>query len=117
MFQYQPGASAAVVSSTSPEKQKTFWPDRVCLDLVIKLFTLKQRYLTVSVDGKALKYRAIEVAIFNSGSWLKRFTRRAGYRIDDGHLDVGSWVFRQFWISAVLFEDHWKTGKTALTFY
>ena len=85
------GASAAVVSSTSPENKKRFGRIAYVWTLVIKLFTLKQRYLTVSVDGKALKYRAIEVAIFNSGIMAKTlYPKGPDIRIDDGHLDV--WI-------------------------
>jgi len=43
------------------------------------------------VDGKALKYRAIEVAIFNSGIMAKTlYPKGPDIRIDDGHLDV--WI-------------------------
>jgi len=52
---------------------------------------VETRYLTVSVDGKALKYRAIEVAIFNSGIMAKTlYPKGPDIRIDDGHLDV--WI-------------------------
>ena len=85
------GASAAVVSDTSPKNKKRFGRIAYVWTAFGKLFTLRQRYLTVSVDGKALKYRAIEVAIFNSGILAKTFYPKGpDIRIDDGHLDV--WI-------------------------
>jgi diacylglycerol kinase (ATP) len=85
------GASASVVSDTSPKNKKRFGRIAYLWTTVGKLFTLRRRYLTVSVDGKALKYRAIEVAIFNSGILAKTlYPKGPDIRIDDGHLDV--WI-------------------------
>ena len=85
------GASASVVSDTSPKNKKRFGRIAYVWTAVGKLFTLRQRYLTVSVDSKALKYRAIEVAIFNSGIIAKTlYPKGPDIRIDDGHLDV--WI-------------------------
>ena len=85
------GASASIVSDTSAKNKKRFGRIAYVWTAVGKLFTLRQRYLTVSVDGKTLKYRAIEVAIFNSGILAKTlYPKGPDIRIDDGHLDV--WV-------------------------
>lgn len=85
------GASAAVVKDTSPANKKRFGRVAYYGTVMSKLFTLKQRYLTVSVDGKTLKYRAIEVAIFNSGNIVKTlYPKGPDIRIDDGYIDV--WI-------------------------
>jgi YegS/Rv2252/BmrU family lipid kinase len=85
------GASAAVVNETSPKNKKRFGRIAYAWTVVSKLSTLRQRYLTVSVDGKALKYQAIEVAIFNSGSIAKTlYPNGPDIRIDDGYIDV--WI-------------------------
>jgi diacylglycerol kinase family enzyme len=45
----------------------------------------------VAVDGKSLKYRAVEVAILNCGSLANvLYPKGPDIRIDDGHLDV--WI-------------------------
>ena len=85
------GAIAAVVSDTSPKNKKRFGRTAYVWTVFNKLFTLRQRYLTVSVDGKALKYRAIEVVIFNSGKIAKTlYPKGPDIRIDDGYVDV--WI-------------------------
>ena len=85
------GASAAVVNETSPKNKKRFGRIAYAWTGVSKLSTLRQRYLTVSVDGKTLKYHAIEVAIFNSGSIAKTlYPNGPDIRIDDGYIDV--WI-------------------------
>ena len=85
------GSSASVVSDTSPKNKKRFGRFAYVWTIVRKIFTLRQRYLTVSVDSKALKYRAIEVAIFNSGIIAKMlYPKGPNIRIDDGRLDV--WI-------------------------
>jgi YegS/Rv2252/BmrU family lipid kinase len=85
------GASAAVVNDTSPENKKRFGRIAYFWTVLSKLFTLRQRYLTVSVDGKALKYHAIEVAIFNSGNIVKTlYPKGPDIRLDDGYIDV--WI-------------------------
>ena len=85
------GASAAVVNETSPKNKKRFGRIAYAWTVVSKLSTLRQRSLTVSVDGKTLKYHAIEVAIFNSGSIAKTlYPNGPDIRIDDGYIDV--WI-------------------------
>ena len=85
------GVSAAVVSDTTPKNKRRFGRLAYLWNVIIKLFTLRRRYLTVSIDSKALKYRAVEVAVFNSGILAKTlYPKGPDIRIDDGHLDV--WI-------------------------
>ena len=54
-----------------------------------KLFTLKDHYFVVTVDGKTLKYRAAEIAIFNCGIIAKSlYPKGPDILVDDGHLNV-----------------------------
>jgi len=52
---------------------------------------MRRRLITVDVDGKTVKYRAVEAAVFNCGMLAKTlYPRGPDIRIDDGHLDV--WI-------------------------
>jgi diacylglycerol kinase family enzyme len=85
------GLSATVVSNTTPENKNRFGFFAYVWVTIVKLFTLKGHYFVVTVDGKTLKYRAAEVAIFNCGIIAKSlYPKGPDILADDGHLDV--WV-------------------------
>jgi len=85
------GLSATVVSNTTPENKNRFGFFAYVWVTIVKLFTLKGHYFVVTVDGKTLKYRAAEVAIFNCGIIAKSlYPKGPDILTDDGHLDV--WV-------------------------
>jgi diacylglycerol kinase (ATP) len=85
------GISASVISGTTRENKSRFGRLAYVWTAIGKIFTLKSRFLTVAVDGKSLKYRAVEVAILNCGSLSNvLYPMGPDVRIDDGHLDV--WI-------------------------
>jgi diacylglycerol kinase (ATP) len=85
------GLSATVVSNTTPENKSRFGFFAYVWMTIVKLFTLKDHYFVVTVDGKTLKYRAAEIAIFNCGSIAKSlYPKGPDILVDDGHLNV--WV-------------------------
>ncbi len=85
------GISASVAGGTTSKNKNRFGRIAYFWTAVTKLFTLRSRYLGVTVDGKALKYRAVEVAIFNCGILANvLYPKGPDIRIDDGHLDV--WI-------------------------
>jgi len=85
------GLSATVVSNTTPENKSRFGFFAYVWMTIVKLFTLKDHYFVVTVDGKTLKYRAAEIAIFNCGIIAKSlYPQGPDILIDDGHLNV--WV-------------------------
>lgn len=85
------GLSATVVSSTTPENKSRFGFFAYVWMTIVKLFTLKDHYFVVTIDGKILKYRAAEIAIFNCGIIAKSlYPHGPDILIDDGRLNV--WV-------------------------
>jgi len=83
------GISASVMSGTTGKDKKRFGRIAYLGTAIRKIFTLKSRYLGVSVDGITHEYRAIEVAIMNCGMLAKMlYPKGPEIRIDDGHLDV-----------------------------
>jgi diacylglycerol kinase (ATP) len=85
------GLSATVVSNTTPQNKSRFGFFAYVWMTIVKLFTLKDHYFVVTVDGKTLKYRAAEIAIFNCGSIAKSlYPKGPDILVDDGHLNV--WV-------------------------
>jgi YegS/Rv2252/BmrU family lipid kinase len=85
------GISARVVSDTTSKSKNRFGRLAYIWEAISNLFTLRRRFITVDVDGKTVKYHAVEAAVFNSGLLAKTlYPRGPDIRIDDGHLDV--WV-------------------------
>ncbi|MFC1989815.1 diacylglycerol/lipid kinase family protein [Chloroflexota bacterium] len=85
------GISASATDSTTRKNKSRFGRIAYLGTAILKIFTLKSRYLVVAVDGKALKYRAVEVAILNCGALANvLYPKGLDIRIDDGHLDV--WI-------------------------
>ena len=85
------GLSATVVSNTTPENKSRFGFFAYVWMTIVKLFTLKDHYFVVKVDGKTLKYRAAEIAIFNCGIIAKSlYPQGPDISVDDGRLNV--WV-------------------------
>ena len=85
------GLSATVVSNTTPENKSRFGFFAYVWTTIVKLFTLKDHYFVVTVDGKTLKYRAAEIAIFNCGIIAKSlYPQGPDILVDDGRLNI--WV-------------------------
>lgn len=85
------GVSASVAGGTTRKNKSRFGRIAYLWTAILKIFTLKSRYLIIAVDGKALKYRAVEVAIFNCGILANvLYPKGPDIRVDDGHLDV--WI-------------------------
>jgi diacylglycerol kinase (ATP) len=85
------GISATVIGDTSSQGKNRFGRLAYAWEAVSNLFTIKRRYISVDIDGKTVKYRAVEAAVFNCGTLAKTlYPRGPNIRIDDGHLDV--WV-------------------------
>ena len=85
------GISASAVSGTTHNNKSRFGRIAYLGAAILKIFTLRRQYLVVAVDGKAFKYRAAEVAIFNCGILANvLYPKGPDIRIDDGHLDV--WI-------------------------
>jgi len=85
------GISAAVMGGTTRKNKNRFGRIAYLGTTILKMFTLKPRYLVVAVDGQAHAYRAVEVAIMNCGMLAKMlYSKGPEIRIDDGHLDV--WI-------------------------
>jgi diacylglycerol kinase (ATP) len=61
------GLSATVAGGTTSKNKNRFGRIAYIWTGIRKIATLKRRYLVVAIDGKARKYRTIEVAIFNCG--------------------------------------------------
>lgn len=85
------GISASVAGGTTRKNKSRFGRIAYLWTAITKIFILKSRYFVIAVDGKALKYRAVEVAIFNCGILANvLYPKGPDIRIDDGHLDV--WI-------------------------
>jgi diacylglycerol kinase (ATP) len=85
------GLSATVVSNTTPENKSRFGFFAYVWMTIVKLFTSKNHYFVVTVDGKTLKSRAAEIAIFNCGIIAKSlYPQEPDILVDDGRLNV--WV-------------------------
>ena len=85
------GTSAKVVSDTTSKSKNRFGRLAYIWEALRNLFTMERKYITVDVDGKTVKYRAVEAAIFNCGVLAKTlYPRGPNIRIDDGHVDV--WI-------------------------
>ena len=85
------GISASVIGGTTRKNKSRFGPIAYVGTAMLKIFTFRNRYLAVAVDGKANKYRAVEVTISNCGILSKMlYPMGPDVSIDDGHLDV--WI-------------------------
>jgi diacylglycerol kinase (ATP) len=85
------GISASIAGGTTSKNKNRFGRIAYFGTAIAKLFTLRSRYLEVTVDGKALNYQAAEVAIFNCGILASTlYPKGPDICIDDGHLDV--WI-------------------------
>jgi len=85
------GISASVIGSTTRKSKNRFGRIAYLGTTVLKLLSLKPRYLVVAVDGRAEEYRALEVAVLNCGMLAKMiYPKGPEIHIDDGRLDV--WI-------------------------
>ena len=85
------GISASVISGTTAKNKSRFGLIAYFGTAILKIFTFRSRYLSVAIDGKTLKSRAIEVGILNCGSLANMlYPKGPDVKIDDGHLDV--WI-------------------------
>jgi diacylglycerol kinase (ATP) len=85
------GISASIVEGTTRKNKSRFGPIAYLGTGILKIFTFKNRYLVVVVDGKTQRHRAAEVAISNCGILSKiLYPRGPEVRIDDGHVDL--WI-------------------------
>jgi diacylglycerol kinase (ATP) len=85
------GISASVAGGTTRENKNRFGRIAYLGTAILKIFTLRNRYLAVAIDGKTQTCRAVEIAIFNCGLIVKMlYPKGPDVRIDDGHLDV--WI-------------------------
>lgn len=85
------GISASVVEGTTRKNKSRFGRIAYLGTGILKIFTFKNRYLVVVVDGKTQRHRAAEVAISNCGILAKiLYPRGPDVRIDDGHVDL--WI-------------------------
>ena len=84
------GISAAVIAGTTGKSKRRF--GRIAyLVTAFKIFRFRPRPLDVTVDGKLLRYRAVEVAISNCGILAKRmYPKGPDIRTDDSRVDV--WI-------------------------
>jgi diacylglycerol kinase (ATP) len=85
------GISATVISGTTHQNKSRFGRIAYVWTAILKIFSFRNRYLTVAIDGKSQTYRAAEVTISNCDI-LSRILYPMGpdVSMDDGHLDV--WV-------------------------
>jgi len=94
------GISASVIEGTTRNNKNRFGRLAYLGTAIIKIFTFRNRYLAVAIDGKTRTYRAVEVTISNCGILSKMlYPRGPDVRIDDGHLDVwtlSSKTFRDY---------------------
>jgi diacylglycerol kinase (ATP) len=85
------GTSANAMRNTTRQSKNRFGRLAYVWEVLRSLFTMKRRFITVDVDGKTIKFRAVEAAVFNCGMLAKTlYPRGPDIRIDDGRLDV--WI-------------------------
>jgi diacylglycerol kinase (ATP) len=83
------GISASVIGGTTPKSKSRFGRIAYLWTGILKIFTFRNRYLVVMIDGKDHTSRAIEVSISNCGLLSKvLYPRGPDVKIDDGHVDV-----------------------------
>ncbi len=92
------GISASVVSGTTRKSKSRFGRIAYVGTAVLKVLACKPRRLVVEADGKAHRYRAVEVAILNCGL-LSKITYPSGPEIrpDDGRLGVWILSMKTIW--------------------
>jgi diacylglycerol kinase (ATP) len=85
------GISASVIGGTTHENKSRFGRLAYLGTAILKLFTFRNRYLRVAIDGRTKTYRAVEVMISNCDVLSKiLYPMGPDVSIDDGHLDV--WI-------------------------
>lgn len=85
------GTSAKVMRDTTSQSKNHFGCLAYIWETIRNLFKMKRMNITVDIDGKPVKYRAVEAAVFNCGMLAKTlYPRGPDVRVDDGHLDV--WI-------------------------
>lgn len=85
------GISAMVMRDTTSESKNRFGILAYIWEALGKLFEMKRRHITVSIDGKTTKHHALEATVFNCGIMAETlYPQGPDIRIDDGHLDV--WI-------------------------
>jgi len=85
------GISASVIGGTTHKNKSRFGRIAYLGTAILKVFTFRNRYLAVAIDGKTQTYRAAEVTISNCDILSKiLYPKGPDVSIDDGHLDV--WI-------------------------
>jgi diacylglycerol kinase (ATP) len=85
------GISASVIGGTTHKNKSRFGRIAYLGTAILKMFTFRNRYLAVAIDGKTRAYRAAEVTISNCDILSKiLYPKGPDVSIDDGHLDV--WI-------------------------
>ena len=85
------GISASVIGGTSHQNKSRFGRIAYFWTAILKIFTFRNRLMSVIVDGKTHRGRTVEVTISNCGLLSKiLYPKGPDVRIDDGHLDV--WI-------------------------
>jgi diacylglycerol kinase (ATP) len=83
------GISASVISGTAPKNKSRFGRIAYVGTGILKIFTFRNRYLVVTIDGKVHTVRALEASVSNCGLLSKvLYPKGPDVSIDDGHLDV-----------------------------
>lgn len=83
------GISVAVISGTTPKSKSRFGRIAYIWTGILKIFTFRNRYLVVTIDGKVQTVRALEASIANCGLLSKvLYPGGPDVRIDDRHIDV-----------------------------
>ena len=94
------GISASVIGGTTHKNKSRFGRIAYLGTAILKIFTFRNRYLPVAIDGQTHTYRAVEVTISNCDILSKiLYPKGPDVSIDDGHLDV--WI-----LSAKTFLDY-----------
>jgi YegS/Rv2252/BmrU family lipid kinase len=94
------GISASVIGGTTHKNKSRFGRIAYLGTAILKIFTFRNRYLPVAIDGQTHTHRAVEVTISNCDILSKiLYPKGPDVSIDDGHLDV--WI-----LSAKTFLDY-----------
>ena len=83
------GVSSAVIGGTTPKSKSRLGRFAYFWTAILKIFTFRNRYLVVTIDGKVHRVRALEASIANCGLLSKvLYPGGPDVRIDDGHIEV-----------------------------
>jgi diacylglycerol kinase family enzyme len=92
------GISASVIGGTTRRSKSRFGRIAYVGTGILKVLSSRPRYIVVEVDGKAHRYRAVEVAIMNCGMLARLlYPKGPDIRIDDGNLGVWILSIKKIW--------------------